>query len=66
MGLIIQQRALQAASGLRPVLPVVRKREGSFRIGVRLSQGGARRSSARGGLRIRTHHEGQRGGHRAR
>ena len=27
MGLIVQQRALQAASGLRPVLPVVRKRD---------------------------------------
>ena len=27
MGLIIQQRALQAVVGLRPVLPVVRKRD---------------------------------------
>jgi four helix bundle protein len=30
MGLIIQQRALQAASGLRQVLPVVRKRDKSL------------------------------------
>ena len=30
MGLIIQQRALQAASGLRKVLPVVRKRDRSL------------------------------------
>ena len=96
MGLIIQQRALQAAGGLRQVLPVVRKRDrslfdqihramnsvvlniaeadgndagngqGAIRIGVRLGQGGARRASARGGLRIRSKHEGQSGGHRAR
>ena len=30
MGLIIQQRALQAAGGLRQVLPVVRKRDRSL------------------------------------
>ncbi len=30
MGLIIQQRALQAAGGLRRVLPVVRKRDKSL------------------------------------
>ena len=30
MGLIIQQRALQAAGGLRHVLPVVRKRDRSL------------------------------------
>ena len=30
MGLIIQQRALQAAGGLRQVLPVVRKRDKSL------------------------------------
>ncbi len=30
MGLIIQQRALQAASGLREVIPVVRKRDRSL------------------------------------
>jgi four helix bundle protein len=30
MGLIIQQRALQAASGLQHVLPVVRKRDRSL------------------------------------
>ncbi|MBT8450814.1 MAG: four helix bundle protein [Deltaproteobacteria bacterium] len=30
MGLIIQQRALQAAGGLREVLPVVRKRDRSL------------------------------------
>ncbi len=30
MGLIIQQRALRAASGLRQVLPVVRKRDRSL------------------------------------
>ena len=96
MGLIIQQRALQAAGGLRQVLPVVRKRDRSlfdqihramnsvvlniaeadgndagtararFAVGVRLGQGGASGASARGGLRIRTHHEGQSGGHRAR
>ena len=30
MGLIIQQRALQAAGGLRAVLPVVRKRDRSL------------------------------------
>jgi hypothetical protein len=30
MGLIIQQRALQAAGGLRQILPVVRKRDRSL------------------------------------
>jgi four helix bundle protein len=30
MGLIVQQRALQAAGGLRQVLPVVRKRDRSL------------------------------------
>jgi len=30
MGLIIQQRALQAAGGLRQVLPVIRKRDKSL------------------------------------
>ena len=30
MGLIVQQRALQAAGGLREVLPVVRKRDRSI------------------------------------
>lgn len=30
MGLIVQQRALQAAGGLREVLPVVRKRDRSL------------------------------------
>jgi len=30
MGLIIQQRALQAAGGLRPILSVVRKRDRSL------------------------------------
>ena len=30
MGLIIQQKALQAAGGLRQVLPIVRKRDRSL------------------------------------
>ena len=52
MGLIIQQKALQAAGGLRQVL--------------RLGQGGASRSPTRGGLRIRAQLASQCAGHRAR
>jgi four helix bundle protein len=30
MGLIVQRKALQAAAGLRPLLPVIRKRDRSL------------------------------------
>ena len=96
MGLIIQQRALQAAGGLRQVLPVVRKRDrslfdqihramnsvvlniaeadgndaGTARARFASACGSAKEVRAgtptRGGVRVRAHHEGGSGGHRAR
>ena len=95
MGLIIQQRALQAVGGLREVLPVVRKRDrslfdqihramnsvvlniaeadgndaGTARARFASACGSAKEvragSPTRRSLRIRTHLEGQSGGHRA-
>ena len=75
MGLIIQQRALQAAGGLRQLLPVVRKRDRPLydqihramnSVVLNIAEGSPSRNEARGRVRLCTPHGGQSGGHRAR